>query len=259
MVSDRQLEANQTNAQKSTGPQTPEGRAAVRLNGVKHGLTARTIVLKDESLTEFDELLDDVQAEHQPATPTEEALVLQIAMAIWRLRRSYHTEGGFLTIRRIKTNDQFERFNHAQYGHHLGIVADDDARGPNTMSNLSCYEARLRSSMHKALQELDRLRARRGSRIQNQTQSQDRTPPPPPAPDPAPEPTPDPPAPPPEPDPASPQPPQPEQQQEHSESGEPSTGTPPAGEPTATIPFGSASRQSGGFAQAPPTDESNDE
>ena len=83
MVSDRQLEANQTNAQKSTGPQTPEGRAAVRLNGVKHGLTARTIVLKDESLTEFDELLDDVQAEHQPATPTEEALVLQIAMAIW--------------------------------------------------------------------------------------------------------------------------------------------------------------------------------
>ena len=109
MLSDRQLEANQTNAQKSTGPQTPEGRAAVRLNGIKHGLTATTLVLQDESRAEFQNLLDDVQAEHQPATPTEEALVLQIAMAIWRLRRSYHTEGGFLTIRRIRTKDPSNR------------------------------------------------------------------------------------------------------------------------------------------------------
>src|SRR5260370_4160663 len=98
MVSDRQLEANRTNAQKSTGPQTPEGRAAVRLNGIKHGLTASTLVLKDESLTDFETLLDDVQAEHQPATPTEEALVSQIAIAILRLRRSYHLQCGFLTM-----------------------------------------------------------------------------------------------------------------------------------------------------------------
>jgi len=41
MATDRQIAANRKNAQKSTGPKTPEGRAAVRLNGVKHGLTAK--------------------------------------------------------------------------------------------------------------------------------------------------------------------------------------------------------------------------
>ena len=45
MATEKQFEANRLNAQKSTGPRTPEGRAAVRLNGVKHGLTAETIVL----------------------------------------------------------------------------------------------------------------------------------------------------------------------------------------------------------------------
>ena len=43
MATEKQFEANRQNAQKSTGPKTPEGRAAVRLNGVKHGLTAETI------------------------------------------------------------------------------------------------------------------------------------------------------------------------------------------------------------------------
>jgi hypothetical protein len=58
MASEKQFEANRQNAQKSTGPKTPEGRAAVRLNGVKHGLTAETIVLKGESEADFTAMLD---------------------------------------------------------------------------------------------------------------------------------------------------------------------------------------------------------
>src|SRR3982074_528124 len=95
MATEKQFEANRQNAQKSTGPKTPEGRAAVRLNGVKHGLTAKTLVLKGESESDFTELLDSLEAEHAPATPTEEALVVQLAMATWRLRRLYHAQAGF--------------------------------------------------------------------------------------------------------------------------------------------------------------------
>ncbi len=57
MATEKQFEANRQNAQKSTGPKTPEGRAAVRLNGVKHGLTAETIVLKGESQADFTNVL----------------------------------------------------------------------------------------------------------------------------------------------------------------------------------------------------------
>ena len=95
MATEKQTAANRLNAQKSTGPKTQQGRAAVRLNGVKHGLTAETIVLKGESEADFTNLLGSLEAEHDPGTPTEEALVVQLAMATWRLRRLYHQEAGF--------------------------------------------------------------------------------------------------------------------------------------------------------------------
>ena len=84
MSTDKQIAANQLNAQKSTGPKTPEGRGSVRLNGLKHGLTASTLVLEGENQSEFDLLLDSIESEHQPA---EETIVRQIAMATWQLRR----------------------------------------------------------------------------------------------------------------------------------------------------------------------------
>ena len=75
MATDRQIAANRENALKSTGPRTPEGRAAVRLNSLTHGLTAKTLVLPGESEEDFGSLLDSLAAEHDPITPTEQALV----------------------------------------------------------------------------------------------------------------------------------------------------------------------------------------
>jgi hypothetical protein len=49
MSSQKQVDANRLNAQKSTGPRTPEGRAAVRLNGVTHSLSAKTLVHRPNS------------------------------------------------------------------------------------------------------------------------------------------------------------------------------------------------------------------
>src|SRR5712671_6741274 len=95
MASDRQIAANRENAQKSTGPKTPEGRAVVRLNGLKHGLSAETIVVMGEDPADFDALYDSLLAEHQPATPTEEILVRQLTMAAWRQMRFFRMEVGF--------------------------------------------------------------------------------------------------------------------------------------------------------------------
>ena len=75
MATEAQIAANQLNAQKSTGPKTPEGRAAVRLNGLKHGLTSATLVIRGEKESDFEDLLDSFEAEHRPSTPTEEAMV----------------------------------------------------------------------------------------------------------------------------------------------------------------------------------------
>ena len=45
-VSRKQLAANRTNAAKSTGPRTPQGKARSAQNGRKHGFTASTFAIE---------------------------------------------------------------------------------------------------------------------------------------------------------------------------------------------------------------------
>ena len=50
MTSDKQAQANRRNALKSTGPKTPEGKDAVRLNALKHGLRSEEILELSDGL-----------------------------------------------------------------------------------------------------------------------------------------------------------------------------------------------------------------
>ena len=45
IISEKQHQANRQNAQHSTGPNTPEGKAAVRLNALTYGLRTRGLIL----------------------------------------------------------------------------------------------------------------------------------------------------------------------------------------------------------------------
>jgi hypothetical protein len=87
MSSTAKLEANRANARKSTGPRTEQGKRESARNAVKHGLTARHLVLSIEEQSDFDQLRSDLIAEHQPAGTQEFLLVTQIADAFWRLQR----------------------------------------------------------------------------------------------------------------------------------------------------------------------------
>ena len=49
MTTERQVAANRVNASRSTGPRTPEGKARVALNAIKHGLFSRESLVKGES------------------------------------------------------------------------------------------------------------------------------------------------------------------------------------------------------------------
>ena len=161
MATEKQFAANRQNAQKSTGPRTPEGRAAVRLNGVKHGLTAETIVLKGESEADFTAMLDSFEAEHAPTTPTEEALVVQLALANWRLRRLYHQEAGFYTSK-LKTLASIQKDlnldDAGRMGHAVGWSEPE-------LGLFNRQEGRLERTFYRALHELQRLRKERESNL----------------------------------------------------------------------------------------------
>ena len=173
MPSQRQLNANRRNAQLSTGPRTPEGRAAVGLNALRHGLTAQTAVLPNESPEEFQQLLDAFLAEYQPAGPTETLLVEQMAMAAWRLRRMRALETGLFSLRM----SQLPRDENAATLDPSSRAFAYDASGSRAIESLSRYETRIERSFYRALHEFDRLRsASPENDSANQTHSQNRTP-----------------------------------------------------------------------------------
>ncbi len=80
MTSQRRLEANRRNALKSTGPKTPEGKAAVRLNALKHGLLSRDILLPGEDEAALGELRERLRGRPGKLRPNK--------CTAWRSRRS---------------------------------------------------------------------------------------------------------------------------------------------------------------------------
>jgi hypothetical protein len=70
-----QLEINRRNAQNSSGPRSPEGKARSRVNALKHGATARLLPLPGEQPEALERQRDDWTASLQPDDAIEEALV----------------------------------------------------------------------------------------------------------------------------------------------------------------------------------------
>ena len=99
-VTKAKIEANRRNAQLSTGPKTPEGKAAVRYNALKHGILAKEVVIaKGDGREEggrFEELLSGLRDELNPLGVLEEMLVEKIAVSFWRLGRVLRAETGVL-------------------------------------------------------------------------------------------------------------------------------------------------------------------
>lgn len=87
-ISHKQIEANRRNAQLSTGPRTPEGRAASRLNAYKHGLTGHLDVMTDEQKQARDAFIAEIAGDLQPVGPFERQFAHSIAETQWRINRA---------------------------------------------------------------------------------------------------------------------------------------------------------------------------
>ena len=90
--------ANRSNAKKSTGPKTVAGKAVIAANAVKHGLTAKSLLLESESPDEFHALIEALMTELKPSGRLESTLVEQIAYGIWRQRRLWRAEKGVIEL-----------------------------------------------------------------------------------------------------------------------------------------------------------------
>jgi hypothetical protein len=74
--------------QKSTGPRTPDGKAAVRQNAFRHGLSAAYPLLTDEHDGAFERIHTSLIEDNQPVGVNEEILVYKMAENFFFQRRA---------------------------------------------------------------------------------------------------------------------------------------------------------------------------
>ncbi|MBI5289477.1 MAG: hypothetical protein HY873_10955, partial [Chloroflexi bacterium] len=65
----------------------PEATSRARFNSLRHGLTARSIILPGESEEEWERLRDDYLLAWLPVGPAETNTTLRLAELAWRLAR----------------------------------------------------------------------------------------------------------------------------------------------------------------------------
>ena len=174
MTSQKQLESNRANSQRSTGPKTPRGKARSSLNALKHGLTAAQIVIGDEDPQEFEALRANFERDFQAETDFERELVERIASYTWRLRRIPVFEAAYMRFfeRQAHDADPFSDIDNddddgngdrptvAKMASWLG--RNDDFH--NALAKLSRYEAFLSNAFNRTLQQLLFLRSARPQR-----------------------------------------------------------------------------------------------
>ncbi len=101
MTSAKQIEANQANAQHSTGPRTEEGKSHTRLNALKHGLRGLMHLLPDEDQLEYAGHCEGIYNSLEPATELEARLAQSIADDYWRTQRIRRLEQNLLNSNQL--------------------------------------------------------------------------------------------------------------------------------------------------------------
>ena len=165
MTSTNKIESNQRNAQLSTGPRTPEGKARVAGNPVTHGLRGRHTVLITENPHEFAQLCDDFFAEWQPLNHTEADLVEQLCVTKWKLARMERVESHACMLSALVHLALRPELSHAT----PNLDAKSEKAAAERLNRVSQHIARLERAYFRALDVLTRMQERRLKKFPKQT------------------------------------------------------------------------------------------
>jgi len=171
MSTKAQIKANRQNAQKSTGPKTPEGKEISSQNSTKHGLLSHRNIISSESQAEFDLHRTQFLEELQPETPIQSFLADRIVSLSWRLIRAEIIQNQAIDYLDEKDNKSpIVKMTQAMLlkiypvpedddpplNVPLGNMAIKDYYSERALDRLLLYERRIENSLHKTIKEFER-------------------------------------------------------------------------------------------------------
>ena len=160
MISESQLNANRANAQKSTGPQSPETKRKVGMNAIKHGFAGQTVVIPAHDTEAYEEHFASFRREYRPVGPTEEFMVQSLADLTWSVQNMRMQATAILTMAGCKSHGITNTGATPEADAVLGQSISVDSMGPR-LNLLSVYEARKMRLFHTTLKALEERQARR--------------------------------------------------------------------------------------------------
>ena len=160
-----QIAANKANGLLSTGPRTPEGKAKVSANALKHGLRGERNPLDVSTTipgeqTQFESTLAGFTARFRPDDDVELHLVQRLAQVTLRLNRAAQMETALTDQAHASATDWID--NHpglfpdpAQ--HPTEVLAGTWTRSAKETTLISHYESRLSRDFARTLRQLLQL------------------------------------------------------------------------------------------------------
>jgi hypothetical protein len=165
-VSERRLAANRANAQKSTGPRTPEGKRRSALNATRHGILSQVLHLPEEELEAYTEFTAGYVSSLGPVGQTETELARACADLQFRLHRLSAAEHNLFALVHEKHGDRWDT------GHpesHAAMTFVETLRcSKDPLSTLSLYEQRLSRRFLQKLNKLHQMQKERRALEQEQ-------------------------------------------------------------------------------------------
>jgi hypothetical protein len=141
---------------------TKEGSARSSMNALRHGLTARTVVLPTEDMDAYKAFSTELANSLDAQTPVERQFAQTVADNQWRINRIRSIEDGMLGMGHFEAAGDFDCPTTLIHSAMTAARAFRDRS--QAFVNLSIYEQRLHRSMKEALRQLRELQTERRER-----------------------------------------------------------------------------------------------
>ncbi len=149
------MKAAWNNGAKSPGPSTPEAKARIAFNAIKHGLTAQSILLPGEDPAALKALADSILDAHQPATDEEFLLVEELVANKWRIRRMWESEQSLVRVEMLRQKQAVEtEFQGAESDIHYAVALQKLTDDSKTLAHIHRQEVRYTRAADRALDQL---------------------------------------------------------------------------------------------------------
>jgi hypothetical protein len=164
MISEKQLEANRRNAQRSTGPRTEEGKKVSALNARRHNLTGQVTAMTDADRIMHEAFSAALVESLAPEGAMQTQLAQRIATDSWRLNRISAVEDNLFALGHNAKSDEIETQDSGSNAPeiHAGLTAAKVFKTESRqLQLLTLYEQRINRNIQKNLAMLQALQSAR--------------------------------------------------------------------------------------------------